>query len=199
MTFKKGCTPWNKGLTKEIDSRIDYERPTTFKKGQPAYNTGKPLSEEQKLKLSKSLKGKTAWNKGKYLSDEHKRNLRGIPKPRTEEQNKKLSATIQGISYEEWEGFKSSERQKEWNSKEWQLIRKAVFERDDYTCQECGDHNYAGRGKSIKIECHHKKEWINFPELRMDLDNLITLCANCHNKTKKGAYTNLDYIGEVSQ
>ncbi|MEK6880326.1 MAG: HNH endonuclease signature motif containing protein, partial [Nanoarchaeota archaeon] len=27
-----GSKPWNKGLTKETDERIDYNRPTTFKK-----------------------------------------------------------------------------------------------------------------------------------------------------------------------
>ena len=30
-SFKKGRKPWNKGLTKELDPRLDYERPTIFK------------------------------------------------------------------------------------------------------------------------------------------------------------------------
>lgn len=188
---KKKRVAWNKGLTKEIDSRLNYNRPTTFKKGQEAYNKGVPLSEEQKKKLSESLKGKDAWNKGKQLSEEHKEKLRGIPKPRTEEQNRKLSATRQGISLDEWEGYSSTERQKEWNSKEWQELRKKIFERDNYTCQECGDYNYKGRGKSVRLEVHHIKEWCNYPELRMDENNLILLCAECHNKTKGGIATKL--------
>jgi len=190
----KGKPSWNKGLTKKDDVRLDYDRPTTFKKGQDAYNKGIPMPEEQRNKLSESLKGRVSWNKGLTKETDKRvrkqaKQLEGIPKPRTEEQNRKLSATIQGISYEEWEDYKSSERQKKWNSKEWQIVRKAVFERDNYTCQECGDRNYGGRGKSLKLECHHKREWICFPELRMDLDNLITLCVKCHNKTKLGAMT----------
>jgi len=31
--FKKGFIPWNKGLTKETDKRINYKRPTKFRKG----------------------------------------------------------------------------------------------------------------------------------------------------------------------
>jgi len=32
-TFSKGCDVWNKGLSKNIDPRIAYDRPTKFKKG----------------------------------------------------------------------------------------------------------------------------------------------------------------------
>jgi len=193
---KKGKPSWNKGLTKEMDSRLNYERPTAFKKGQKAYNKGIPLSEDQKRKLSESLKGRDSWKKGltKETDERVKKQaekLIGIPKPRTEEQNRKLSATLQGITIDEWEGYSSNERQKEWNSKEWQELRKKIFERDNYTCQECGDHNYKGRGKSVRLEVHHIKEWCNYPELRLDENNLILLCAECHNKTKGGIATKL--------
>lgn len=194
--FKKTETPWNKGLTKEEDERVNYKRPTAFKKGHKAYNKGIPLSEEQKRKLSESLKGRDSWNKGltKETDERVKKQadkLKGILKPRTEEQNRKLSATIQGITLDEWEGYSSNERQKEWNSKEWQDLRKKIMERDDYTCQECGDHNYKGRGKSIRLEVHHIKEWCNYPDLRMDENNLVLLCVDCHNKTRKGLATKL--------
>lgn len=54
--------------------------------------------------------------------------------------------------------------------KEW---RKAVFERDKYTCQMCGE-------KGVRLNAHHKKEYAFFPELRYELGNGITLCVNCH-------------------
>lgn len=53
--------------------------------------------------------------------------------------------------------------------------RKAIFERDNYTCQQCG--KCGGR-----LNAHHIKEWKNFPELRYALENGITLCATCHKK-----------------
>lgn len=55
--------------------------------------------------------------------------------------------------------------------KEW---RTAIFERDNYTCQKC--HN---RGR--RLNAHHYYSYVDNPELRIDLDNGITLCLECHN------------------
>lgn len=54
-------------------------------------------------------------------------------------------------------------------------VQKKVFERDDYTCNECGE-----RGSSIQV--HHIKAWSDFPELRFEPDNCQTLCMACHYK-----------------
>jgi len=59
-------------------------------------------------------------------------------------------------------------------SQDW---RKAVFERDKYTCQECGQ-------VSGYLQAHHIKPFAYFKELRTELSNGITLCRKCHNKTK---------------
>ena len=56
--------------------------------------------------------------------------------------------------------------------KDW---RKAVFERDDYTCQCCGV-------KGGYLEADHIKPWCAFPTLRYSLNNGRTLCKNCHIK-----------------
>jgi len=50
---------------------------------------------------------------------------------------------------------------------------KAIFERDNYTCQYCGR-----RGRNLCA--HHLDGYDNFPELRILLENGITLCKNCH-------------------
>lgn len=50
--------------------------------------------------------------------------------------------------------------------------RKAVYERDAYTCQDCG--------ASGRIVAHHIKQWAHYPELRFDVDNGVTLCGDCH-------------------
>jgi HNH endonuclease len=52
--------------------------------------------------------------------------------------------------------------------------RKSVFERDSYTCRECG-----AKGN---INAHHIKAWSKHPEQRFDIDNGITLCGDCHAK-----------------
>lgn len=57
--------------------------------------------------------------------------------------------------------------------------RKAVFERDNYTCVECGI-------RGTYLEADHIKPWAYFPELRFELSNGRTLCRTCHDKTKVG-------------
>lgn len=57
--------------------------------------------------------------------------------------------------------------------------RKKVFERDDYTCQDCGV-------RGTYLEADHIKPWAYFPELRFELSNGRTLCRPCHDKTKIG-------------
>lgn len=59
--------------------------------------------------------------------------------------------------------------------------RRAVFERDNYTCQECGARN--GRGKAVILNADHIKPFAYYPELRFDLANGRTLCVECHRKT----------------
>lgn len=69
---------------------------------------------------------------------------------------------------------KSKERVKFQNSRAWNEVRTACFERDNYTCQHC---NIRG---SKTLSAHHIKPYRNYPELRLDLDNLLTLCHDCH-------------------
>lgn len=75
-----------------------------------------------------------------------------------------------------WRGGVSSINERERKSarsKEW---RRAVFKRDNYTCQDCG---YKGN----KLNADHIKPFAFFPELRFDVSNGRTLCVGCHRKT----------------
>jgi len=53
-------------------------------------------------------------------------------------------------------------------------IRPLVLLRDDFTCQECG----LKPNNISRLHCHHI-----IPNSDHSLDNLITLCMNCHGKT----------------
>jgi len=58
--------------------------------------------------------------------------------------------------------------------------RKAVFKRDDFTCQVCGL-------RGAYLEADHILPWAYFSDLRFELTNGRTLCRPCHDKTKISA------------
>ena len=58
------------------------------------------------------------------------------------------------------------------SSRPWERIRRAVLQRDGYTCSRC-------RGFR-KLEVHHIEPRHLAPEKKYDLDNLKILCRFCH-------------------
>jgi 5-methylcytosine-specific restriction protein A len=62
------------------------------------------------------------------------------------------------------------------NSKEWAEIRDSAFKRDNYTCQHCN-----ARG-GVTLNAHHIRPYKDYPELRLELGNLLTVCEPCHKK-----------------
>lgn len=59
------------------------------------------------------------------------------------------------------------------NSVENKQWRKAVFERDDYTCRLCGL-------RGMKLNAHHIKPYAYYHDFRFDVNNGVTLCVSCH-------------------
>jgi len=61
--FKHGNIPWIKGKTKETDPKVKSPS-TAFKKGHMPWSSGKHHTQESRDLISESNKGKEPWNKG---------------------------------------------------------------------------------------------------------------------------------------
>lgn len=88
--------------------------------------------------------------------------------------------------------YKTKEQKKKfYRSKEWGALRQQALKRNNYECQQCkregkvhvDSQKVEGEKKSIELNVHHKYEIEFYPQLALILDNLETLCLNCHNKT----------------
>jgi len=167
-----GQTAWNKG--KKL-SEEHIEKLRTAKLGKP--RAGNPEnwkhSDETKAALSEMAKGHVAWNKG----------LSGYTtQPCSEERKQKISIAnkgkkgIKGEKNHLWRGGITKANTKIRKSTEYKNWRISVFERDDYTCQECGEHG-------CELNADHIKPFALFPEHRLDIDNGRTLCVPCHKET----------------
>lgn len=214
MPFKKGKLnysythkSWNEGLTKETDERLRKISEDRVGENNPNWGNfinlpriclvcGKKFRGREKRKYCSnkcrgisqikppnkkcSICGKEfRGRKGKkYCSKECQwEAMRG--RKRSLESRLKQSKTRTGKYRKEkapnWKGGVQRGKPKgDWRHYNW---RKKVFTRDDYTCQECGD-------KGVYLEAHHIKQWRYYTKLRYRANNGITLCRDCHNKTK---------------
>ena len=66
------------------------------------------------------------------------------------------------------------DRLKERKYIEYYKWRKQVYKRDNYTCQCCGDN------KGHNLVAHHILNYSEYKKLRIDVNNGITLCKECH-------------------
>ncbi|MCI4463678.1 MAG: HNH endonuclease [Caldisericum sp.] len=133
----------------------------------PPSRKGTRLTEEQKEELRAKMLGKKRPNISKALKE------KGIKPP-----------LHKGENNWRWKGGITPENLQIRHSLEMRLWRKAVFERDNFTCQKCGQ-------KGGDLEAHHINNFADFPELRFAIDNGITLCKYCHKEFhKKYGFTN---------
>jgi hypothetical protein len=91
---------------------------------------------------------------------------------------KKLSESRKGEGNPMWQGGITPLNKQIHQSDEYKQWRTSVFERDNYTCQKTGI-------KGGKLHPHHIKNFSQFPELRFNVDNGITLSEESHIKFHK--------------
>ena len=84
-----------------------------------------------------------------------------------------------GENSSNWKG--GTQRDKHNGDNRYSHWRLSVYERDNFTCQECGQ-------VGGKLNAHHRFHWASFKSLRYEIWNGITLCEYCHKKEhrKKG-------------
>lgn len=183
-----------------------YSPSTEFKKGESIWR-GRKHTEESKKKMSKNNR---RWNLGKNWSELTKKkiseskserrkklgywhsletrmkiglaSLGRIPSnkgvPHSLETKVKISLALKGkllgFKHPNWKGGITPEINKRINDPEWKKTRKLVYARDNWTCQKCGIHCHKN------IQCHHIIPFRISED--NSLDNLITLCRQCHAK-----------------
>jgi len=70
---------------------------------------------------------------------------------------------------------------------EWAEWRKQVFERDNYTCQLCGE-------RGLELHPHHILQKCDYPDLIFEVCNGITLCKDCHRSKGVHSYKSI-FVG----
>ena len=74
--------------------------------------------------------------------------------------------------------YKTKEqKQRFYKSSNWLKLRLKALKRDNYDCQQCKRLGKVSKSQNV----HHKLEIEFYPEHALDIDNLETLCINCHN------------------
>lgn len=86
-----------------------------------------------------------------------------------------MSAALRGENAPTWKGGTSRQHRRGYRSEQWKQWRRAVFVRDDYTCQGCGQHGGY-------LTAHHVKSFAVYPDLRYDVSNGVTVCEPCHSE-----------------
>ena len=164
---------------------------TSSMKGKPSWNRGLKLSDETRKKMSLSKVG----NKnmlGKKLSLETRKKMSLSKKGKkpyvmTDEIRKHIGDAQRGERSNFWKGGKWKEKYPvEWSK----VLREKIRQRDNYLCQMCG----SGIGQdNLKFKTHSVHH-IDYNKNNLNLNNLITLCHSCHQKTNFNREYWIDYF-----
>lgn len=132
--------------------------------------------------VKKNLSKGQGWNRGmsRLNGDEL-----SYGKPRSEITKSKISQKLMGRMFSEKHKTAISNSRIELFDKRGRVGRhdrgymfarwkRAVYKRDHRTCQKCQSKE--------KLRAHHILSWKDYPELRFELSNGITLCKSCHDK-----------------
>lgn len=204
--FKKGTTPWNKGVTGYMSSNS-----TSFKVGMTPWNIGLKIptglvkakditgqkfgrwtAVERTTKLNnywqwifkcdcgtkKELKISVVTGGDSKSCGCYQKELNKVGHPHSAESKKKLSLAKQGVKNPQWKGGVTSEIQKIRNSIELKEWKLEVLKKYDFTCQKTGL-------RGGKLAVHHIQNFSSNPELRFSAENGIVLGYEVHKNFHK--------------
>ena len=82
-----------------------------------------------------------------------------------------------------------SHQKRHFRGNDWDTLRKEIYERDRYTCQDCsvvciGKRDVTKENYNRIIQCHHIENYKI--SQNNEKSNLITLCLKCHLARHKG-------------
>ena len=85
-----------------------------------------------------------------------------------------------------------------YQSTEWDKLRRQALRRDDYTCQFCGQKVLGKKINGHSPIVDHIETVKSRPDLAMHLGNLRVLCRSCDNKrhSEKGRGFEVEPVGE---
>lgn len=152
--MKKYCQDCGKKI-----SSVSKRCRSCAKKGKNNPNFGKHHSEKTKIKMSEA-------QEGRQFSEKHKRKMSKARKGKYCKENSP-----------NWNP-KLTDKDREFGriTPDYLIWAYAVKVRDNFTCQVCGNN------KSGNLISHHLESYNSNHFLRINLNNGICLCCNCHAK-----------------
>src|ERR1700733_1152890 len=100
-----------------------------------------------------------------------------------------------GADVPSWKGGITPQRQAFYSSPEWKVAVKAVWKRDNATCQRCGKRNKKG----VRYEFDkHQICGFQCVELRATVSNLVLLCEKCHYWVHSAENVKKEFIKELN-
>lgn len=96
---------------------------------------------------------------------------------RPQKESLRIGGKSKGKNNPAWRGGTTPERQRLYKTPEWKELVLAVWTRDGFKCKRCGVGNVS---RTNRLHAHHIGTWADYPELRTDMKNLVTLCQSCH-------------------
>lgn len=90
---------------------------------------------------------------------------------------------VTGENHPNWKGGVNSENRKLRSTPECLKWRQDVLRRDNYQCQCCGS--------SSNLNVHHIYNFLDHIDLRLNIDNGLTLCEQCHSAKFKNTFHNM--------